>query len=103
VVLYSFGQSVHYAIWLRAIPDEDRAQPTPRPFVASWRALVKDLGPWVVGGALVIAALLAAWSLFDLHRAQGAYLRGAAFHGHLELAALAFALGRGRLRSGAGS
>lgn len=86
VLLFAFAQSVHYGSWLRAIPDEDRARATPRTFHASIAALRAE-GSWPV--MLVFAALalgLAIWAALDLHAARDGYLRGALFHGYLELA-----------------
>jgi hypothetical protein len=97
VVFYAFGQSVHYAVWLRLLPDEDRARATPRSFSASWRALAADLGPWMVLGAASAVLVFGVWALVDVPTARAAYLRSAAFHGHLELVALALALVRGRI------
>jgi len=97
VVSYAFAQAVHYGIWLRLVPEEDRPQPTPRGFSASWRALVADLGPVLVWGALVLGLGFAAWAVADLAQARATYFRMAAFHGYLELAAVAqrFVEGRG--------
>ncbi len=99
LMLYAFGQSIHYAVWLRLVPDEDRKQATPRTWTASWRALTGDLGLTVVGVALGAAAVFAVWGLFDVTAARTAYLRSAAFHGHLEVVVLAYAFARGRLRA----
>lgn len=101
VVAFTFAQSVHYAAWLRLVPEEDRGRPTPRTFRASWRALRADLGGTVLGGIVLGAAALAAlavaaWALIDLGAARAGYLRAALFHGHLELVALALVLTEGR-------
>jgi hypothetical protein len=90
VLLFAFAQSVHYSIWLRLLPDEDRPQDTPRTFGASYRALRQDLGRWLLWGALASALVVALWATLDLAAARIGYLRMALFHGHLELAALAF-------------
>ncbi len=95
---YAFGRSVHYAIWLRLVPDEDRERSMPRTFRASWRALAVDLGPWLAITAIVAVTAVGSWALFDVRAARAGYLRGVAFHGHLELVVLAFALVRGRMR-----
>ena len=50
VLLFAFAQSVHYGVWLRLIPEDDRPQETPRTFRASARALKADIGtPLMVG------------------------------------------------------
>ncbi|MDB4944524.1 MAG: hypothetical protein JWP97_4058 [Labilithrix sp.] len=99
VVLYAFGQSIHYAIWLRLVPDEDRERATPRTFRASWQALTRDVGPWVLAGAGLAIAFFACWALVSVSGARDGYLRAGAFHGHLELVALAVFFVRGRMRA----
>ena len=89
VLLFAFAQAVHYGVWLRLIPEDDRKQPTPRPFVATFRALRQDMGGLVLLVAAMLAAGLAAWAVFDLAEARTGYLRLALFHGYLELAACA--------------
>jgi hypothetical protein len=86
---FVFLQSVHYLVWLRLVPEDDRDRPAPRPFRASWEALRADFGAPAL--ALVGAAALgiAAWGAFDLGGARDGYLRLAGFHGYLELAVLA--------------
>jgi hypothetical protein len=88
IVLFAFAQAVHYSVWLRFIPEEDRARPTPRPWAASFRALLVDVGPWVVATSVVAAVGLATYALSDLVAARAVYLRAVVFHGHLEIAAL---------------
>jgi hypothetical protein len=89
VVLFAFAQAVHYVVWLRLIPEDARERTAPRPFASSWRALVADLGPWVLGVFLLASVALGAWALFDLARARAGYLRVAVVHGHLEVLAAA--------------
>jgi hypothetical protein len=84
-LLFAFAQSVHYAVWLRLVPEDDREREAPRPFVRSVEALVAELSAkWVVF-AVTIAALLLVWGLVDAARARDGYLRLALFHGPLEL------------------
>lgn len=89
--VFAFLQGVHYAVWLRLLPEEDRARAAPRPFASSWRALVDDLGaPFALGAAaLAVAFALAAFAA--LASARDAYLRLALGHGTLELAVVALA------------
>jgi hypothetical protein len=89
VASFAFAQSVHYAVWLRWIPEDDRPRYTPRPLMATWRALVADFKH---AGLLTFAALAAAiaiWALVDLKEARDGYFRLAAFHAWLELACIA--------------
>ena len=100
VLLFAFAQSLHYAVWLRLVPEEDRGRPTPRSFVRTVRALTADFGAPGLCLCLVLALGITGWAAFDLFSAYDGYLRAAVFHGHLELAALAllFAEGRASLR-----
>ena len=75
VILFAFAQAVHYGVWLRLIPEEDRAQSTPRTFRASFRALRADMGPWLLAGALLFALGIAVWATVDLLEARATYLR----------------------------
>ncbi|MGV3663708.1 MAG: hypothetical protein ACO1TE_26290 [Prosthecobacter sp.] len=87
VLLFAFAQSVHYGVWLRLIPEDDRPQATPRTFRASARALAADLGTPLMVVALLIALGIALWAVADLAAARENYLRMALFHGYLELIA----------------
>lgn len=87
VLSFAFLQSVHYALWLRLIPEDARERPAPRPFRATVQALTKDFGRPALAVAVVLAVAVAAWGCFDLPGARLGYLHLAAFHGYLELAA----------------
>ncbi len=100
VLLYAFAQSVHYWMWLRMVPDEDRERVSPRTFRRSWVKLENDMGKVVLWGAVATAVFLAGWAVFDLARARYEYLHFARFHGVLELSTVALLLVEGRPRSG---
>jgi hypothetical protein len=91
-VFFALAQSIHYGIWLRLIPEQDRARRGMRSFTESYRALVRELGP----GSLLVAALatlaLWAWGALEPAHARASYFRLALFHGPLEVAALAWVL-----------
>lgn len=87
VLSFAFLQSVHYALWLRLIPEDVRERPAPRPFRATLAALSRDFGRPALAVAALLAAAVAAWGCFDLPGARLGYLHLAAFHGYLELAA----------------
>ncbi|MBE2253916.1 MAG: hypothetical protein IAE78_30585 [Myxococcus sp.] len=98
VLSFCFLQAVHYAVWLRLVPDDARARPAPRTFHASWLALVMDFGlaPLLVVVALALGVV--AWGLVNLPGARLGYLQLAAFHGYLELAIAARWFVHGRAR-----
>lgn len=96
VLAYVFGQGLHYVAWLRLIPEDDRARRTPRPFRATARALVADLGGPALVLFVVATVLFLTWGGWDAVAARHGYLRAALFHGHLELAALVLAALEGR-------
>lgn len=96
VLLFAFAQSVHYGLWLRLIPEEDRPRPAPRPFVASLRALRADLGTPVCLLAVLASAGLCLYGLWDVQAAREGYLRVAVGHGYLEFTAAALLLCEGR-------
>lgn len=88
-VFFAFAQSIHYVIWLRLIPEDGRERTAPRPFVSSFRALMRDVGPWALALFAVGALAIVGWALSDLAQARSGYLRMAVVHGHFELAAAA--------------
>lgn len=87
VLLFCFAQTIHYAVWLGLLPDEDRTRATPPTFRARWAGLVADMGGPLLVTAAAIAAALALWAASDLMAACHGYFRMARFHGHLELIA----------------
>ncbi len=89
VLLFTFAQSMHYAVWVRLVPEEDRRRETPRTFAASLRALRVDFGGWLLGAAILGCVALAVWAAWDVFSARNGYLRAVLFHGHLEVAAAA--------------
>lgn len=101
LALYAFGQAVHYAIWLRLVPELDRPRETPRSFRQSWRALRRDLGGPVLAIAGVATIGFAAIALLDLGRARMIYLASASWHVHLEILVLAVFAVEGRRTVGA--
>jgi hypothetical protein len=86
---FVFLQSVHYAIWLRLIPEQARPRPGMRGFGASLRALQHDLSPWVVLAIVGLALALIGYGFGNTLAARDLYLSLAGFHAYLELAFLA--------------
>ena len=95
VLAFAFAQGVHYGVWLRLVPDEDRARETSRTVRRTFRELLDDCG-WLVGAAAIATLVFCAWGLRDLYGARDGYLSFARFHGSLELAVAALWLVEGR-------
>ena len=93
--LYVFLQGVHYAVWLGWIPEEAIRGESTLSFRMSVRSLIRDVGPtWLAVASACTLGLLAA-ACIALHPTRAFYLSTAAFHAHLELAALAYFTVRG--------
>jgi hypothetical protein len=96
VLAFTMAQSVHYWMWIRMVPEDDRKQYTPRSFRATWAALRLDMGSLFLGLTLLSALGTAVWAAFDLLEARSGYLRFVRFHGVMELAAGALLWVEGR-------
>lgn len=96
IVLYAFGQSAHYVVWMRLVPEEERPSPTPRSFAQSFRALRADVGSIVLWLTLASMVALLAWAVISLGAARNGYLQLAFFHGYVEIAAAALMWVEGR-------
>jgi hypothetical protein len=88
LVLYVFGQQLHFATWLRLMPEVDRPSPVPHSFSRALATLRADLGPWAVP-ALAVAGLGALGVLLGGGPAREGYFALTYFHLGLEAAALA--------------
>jgi hypothetical protein len=98
VTSFAFLQSVHYLVWLVAIPQDDvRGEGTPT-FRMSARAWMRDFGSWGMLAIALAAGAVLAGALVDVLRTRALYLSLAMFHGYMELALLAYFLARGRAR-----
>jgi hypothetical protein len=86
--LYAFGQSLHFAAWLRLLPDVERESPTPKPFRRALRDLRVDFGRLTLP-LLALTALAIALLLLEGGRARETYFALSYFHVGLEGAALA--------------
>jgi hypothetical protein len=95
---FAFLQSVHYAIWLVAVPSGDRPGEGGRAWRVAGRELVRDFtGPGVVI-VVVLALLVAAAGIAHAGPTRRLFLSLATFHGWLELAAIAYLFARGEPR-----
>ncbi len=89
VMAYAFGQSMHYFVWLKAIPEQQLSHQTPSSFRQSYFWLTRDFGKRGTLVALgLILALSSVWILTNFAQARLAYLAMASFHGYAELAFL---------------
>jgi hypothetical protein len=88
VASFAFLQSVHYAVWLHAIPQEATRGEGTLSFRMSGRALKSELGRWGAALAMLVVVAVPVWGLVYPLRTQAIYLSLATFHGYLELGAL---------------
>jgi hypothetical protein len=95
-LVFVFLQGVHYAAWLAWIPQEDVRGEGTTTFRMSLRALARDLGAPALAIATALSVAVIAASFASVHRTRGLYLSLATFHGYLEVAALTYAIVRGR-------
>ncbi|MCP4805092.1 MAG: hypothetical protein GY913_22540 [Proteobacteria bacterium] len=87
---FAFGQSTHYYVWLKAIPDQANDHPVPTSFRRSWRLLRQDFGRRAAVALVgLVLASFAVWLLLNLEAARLVYFSFAGFHGYLEIAGLA--------------
>jgi len=94
---FAFLQSVHYAIWLVAIPAGDRPGEGGRSWRAAFRELVRDLTPAGVCAVAMLALFVAASGLVYAASTRRLVLSLATFHVWLELAVIAYVLARGAI------
>lgn len=91
---FAFLQSVHYAIWLIAIPQGDARLTGPTTFRMTWRGLARDLGRRGLRLGTAMAAAVLAAGIISMTRTRVLFLSLATFHAWLELALLAFFVAR---------
>ncbi len=89
VASFAFLQSIHYAVWLHAIPQEATRGEGTLSFRMSFRALRSELGTSGLALAALLVILVPLCGLVAPLRTQSVYLSLASFHGYLELGALA--------------
>jgi hypothetical protein len=86
---FAFLQSMHYAVWLHAIPQEAARGEGTLSFRMSFRALRDELGAGGLALAALLVLLVPMCGFFAPLRTQSLYLSLATFHGYLELGVLA--------------
>ncbi len=85
---FAFSQSVHYAIWLRMIPDEDHKQKTPRTFLKTYKTLKAEWGLFFLAMVSALTLFFLFWSFIDVEAAGRNYLQIFSFHANLEISSL---------------
>jgi hypothetical protein len=96
VLVFAFLQAVHYVLWLRLIPEDDRPRAAPRTFRASAQALRAELGPVWLGACALASLGVLLWAAVNLPAARVGYLRLSGAHAYLELAVAALWVCEGR-------
>ncbi len=88
---FAFGQSMHYFVWLKAVPEQTISQSVPLSFRQSARSLSKDFGFWGVTLIIALCALPFLGMIFlRLETLRNLYISFATTHGYIELAGLPF-------------
>jgi hypothetical protein len=100
--VFAFLQSVHYAIWLVAIPQDDAGTDGRPTFRMAWRDLGRDFSP--AGARLIVglAVLVLVGGVLATDRARALFLSLATFHGWLELAVVGFLVAQNGFGAGVG-
>ena len=86
--LYAFGQSLHFAMWLRVMPEVDRPSPMPWTWRRALVVLREDFGRWTLP-LIVLSVLSVPVILIGGGAARESYFALTYFHFGLEGAALA--------------
>jgi hypothetical protein len=86
--LYAFGQALHFAIWLRLVPELERASKVPHSFRRALALFEADFGRWA-RPLLVVCVASVPLILLGGGLAREAYFALTYFHVGLEAAALA--------------
>lgn len=103
-VSFAIAQAVHYAAWLRWLPQLWSPRRVPTPFAADVRGGVDALGaPLFVAVAVAAIGLPLVALVVSPTQARVGYLHAVAFHGWLELAALGLLVAAGGDLSGLGA
>ena len=92
---FAFLQSIHYAVWLIAIPAADRPGDGGRAWRTAGRDLARDFRPAGLWAVAALALLVAVAGVVNLETTRRLFLSLATFHAWLELAVLAYVLARG--------
>lgn len=93
IVAYAFGQSVHYFIWLKAIPEQSHVSENPTSFKTCYELIQKEFGLKLTVLFIILCLTIpSAWLFIHYPFARTLYFALASTHGFIELAGLGFAL-----------
>jgi hypothetical protein len=93
-IAFAFGQSLHYFVWLKAIPDQNHYQETPTSFRHSLALLRQDFGSTMAAGLILLSVgSVLFWSFMSFQKARLIYFCLASYHGYLEIAGLVLICG----------
>lgn len=88
IASFAFLQSLHYAVWLHAVPQEETRGNATLSFRMSARQLRRELGSWGLGAAAALTVAVPVLACCgSVVGAKDLYLSLSAFHAYLELAA----------------
>jgi hypothetical protein len=90
ICAFVFAQSLHYAVWLTLIPQDDTKGEGIQSFRLSARSLLTDFGALGLMCVALLALAVVVGAVFDARVARNTYLSLAMFHGYLELALFAY-------------
>ena len=96
LVVFAFTQSLHYAVWLRLVPEEARERETPRAWSSSWQAFKRDTGtPLALLAMFGVVAVPTLAVVAGAVRVRSLYVTASEFHATLELLLAALVWRRG--------
>jgi hypothetical protein len=90
VVVYGFLQSLHYLVWIRLIPEDNRQAETPITFKRSALTLKQDFSGFFILITIIAMSALLVWSTFNLAAARISYLHWISAHASLEVAVIGY-------------
>jgi hypothetical protein len=95
LLFFCFTQAVHYALWMRLIPEEARDRETPRSWRASWTAYKRDAGPTVARLTIIASIAIPLIALIGgVVRTRALYVTASEFHATVEVMLVAVMFSR---------
>jgi hypothetical protein len=95
LLFFCFTQAVHYALWMRLIPEEARERETPRSWRASWLAYKRDAGPTVARLTIIASVAIPLIAVIGgVVRTRALYVTASEFHATVEVMLVAVMFSR---------